>query len=1351
MPTKIYIFLIVFCLPLLFFTGSKAQSLYTIKHLSIKDGLSNNYVKDITQDGQGCIWIATESGLNRFDGHSFTTYTTNNSALLSNELGTALLYDQEENKLWIGTQRNGISILDCSTHQFENFTMENGLVTNDITHLAAASDGGIWITHYHLGVEHYNKKTGKLTFFSTQTGEEPEKPNWIAVEDENGHLLVGHVHDGLSIIDLKTKTMRNLRHDPTNPKSLPGNDVQTIYIDQQKNIWVGTNRGLAFFNPKTEEFICFKHEPERPGSLIANNIYAIREMNDGTLWITSDIGGISILDLCDILFMNPETVNFRNLYATSDDYGLSSGNIKSLMQDSFGNIWIGNYGSGLDFISHTQPLFQTLFYAMKENGITKNKPVWGVFADTENQVWVGSENEITVFKEQKVINTVDFISCLSKPYSHVPAINMDRQGTVWLGLYDEGIWTFNPHNRQFSQIYNLASKFLRLYEETTGKMWIGTEFGLFSYNQGVVQKEDSINNQLPDVIIHSILRDKQGKLWVGTFGRGLCIFDTNNRRIVHLEVSSGFCSNAINHLYMDSEGSVWAATRNGLCHFKDTNHPERFELYDNRQGLKNVHVHAIQEDKAGNIWVSTNDGISFLNKNKQRFNNYDYRDGIPMEHFIAGSTCSTSNGLIYFGSLGGVCCFDPENFTGNRQVAPVQIIECKGFNKQIEDRKEEFLIALKNGTVTLPYHQNSFRILFSVPDYTQNSQVEYAYMIEGLENVWYNTQGENQVTFRNISPGKYMFKVKARLRNHDWDEANAVSMTIHIRPPFWLSWYAKLLYIIFLGLGIFSFLRFYKDKLHLKSSLELERKERQSKQELNDERLRFYTNITHELRTPLTLILGPLEDLQDDQNVPADYNRKINIIHNSALRLLNLINQIMEFRKTETQNRKLAISRDNLSRLVTEIGLSYKEMNRNDKVKFHINIEVKDAILYFDTDIITTVLNNLLSNAVKYTPEGEIRLTLRSVHENGQEFAEIEVADTGYGIDAEALPYIFDRYYQAKGKHQASGTGIGLALVKSLANLHEGVIRVESKAGEGTTFRFLILKENTYPNALRKDNVCDIVETPQLGISTGDENKEDADTRPLLLIVEDNDDIRHYITTYLTSSYKIITASEGKEGLDAALKYIPNIIVSDIMMPVMDGIELCRAIKEDIRTSHIPVILLTAKDTIRDKEDGYESGADSYLTKPFSAKLLQSRINNLLESRRKLAQQIAANTKSPVPDKSHEPVKISKLDEQFLAKLTSLIEENLNMEQLDIPFLTEKLNMSQSTFYRKVKGLTGMSANEFIRKTRLKNSLQLLMTGSYNISEAAYRTGFNHLGYFRECFREEFGMSPSEYLRKQTI
>lgn len=1343
MQKHIYL-LYLFCL-LLFATSSIAQP-YTLRHLGIEDGLSNNYVTKIAQDEQGCIWIATEAGLNRFNGKDFTIYNTNNSAINGNALNT-LLYDKEENKLWVGS-KTGVSIMNCTTLQFESTTFLDTInMNNNITSLSFAADSGIWIANHYHKIIHYSKKNGKVKTLSNENINGFPHSLLSVFDNKKGQLYVGHATEGMSIIDLKSNSLKHYQNNPHDPKSLPGGSVYCICIDHLENIWVGTNQGLALFNPVTEDFQVFRYEPGNPYSLISNHIYDIKEMQDNRLWIASDIGGISILDLRNITFMNPENVKFQNITVTYDKHGLSSGNIRSIFQDLSGNIWIGNYSNGIDFISHTQPTFHTLPYTTEKGQIIKYKSVWGVHADKQQRIWLGSENEVALFKDGKLQKKFNLTAHLSRTYAQVFAI-LSQEDNLFLGLYDDGLLKLDTRSNHIERI-DLDQDNVdvsTLYEDTNGKIWIGTEYGVYSYEKGTVHREREINDKIWNISVYSILHDRQGKLWLGTYGAGIFIFDRNLKEIAHLTVGNGLCSNVINQLCIDSKGGIWIATRSGISYIKNTQKLESLETYTYEQGLEDTYVHALQEDATGNIWLSTDKGISLWNKQKQKFENYDYRDGVPLGSFIDGSSCYSQDGTLYFGSLNGVCYFNPRDISKEIQVPPVKIIECKGINYQIENQNDETLILSNDGNIELPYNQNSFRITFMVPDYSQSQLVEYAYRIDGLGDTWTNTQGDNQVTFRNLSPGEYIFKVKARLRNQEWDDNHVASLIVHITPPLWLTWYAKIFYTLLVLSGVYIWFRFYQRKLMLENSLELERKKSLNEQELNNERLRFYTNITHELRTPLTLILGPLEDLINDPDLSTYYSKKVQVIHSSAIRLLNLINQILEFRKTETQNRKLTVAKGDLGSLVTEIGLRYKELNRNEKVKFHIQVQPKETKLYFDADIISTILNNLLSNAIKYTPEGEISLMMHPVVDGENRYMEIVVKDTGYGIDTDALPHIFDRYYQAKGKHQASGTGIGLALVKSLADLHESILSVESEVGKGTTFTFRLLTENSYPDALHKEEKETIVREE---IDKIKEEREDTDIRPMILVVEDNDDIREYITTSFSNDYRILSANNGKEGLEQAQHHIPDIIISDIMMPVMDGIELCKLIKEDIRISHIPVILLTAKDSIQDKEEGYESGADSYLTKPFSAKLLHSRVHNLLESRKKLALLITNRTKELKPEQSQESMKLSRLDEEFLNRFTAIVEENIDTPQLDMPFMIGKMNMSHSTLYRKVKGLTGISGNEFIRKIRLKNSLRLLMEEGLNISEAAYASGFNDLGYFRACFKEEYGMAPSEYIKQK--
>ncbi len=1327
---------------LLYCTYSIAQS-YFFKNLSKIDGLSNNYVSDIVQDRQGFIWIATEAGLNRFDGQKFTVFNTLNSNLHNNAINT-LLYDEAENQLWIGTRAN-LSILNCSTLEFENYKEFDSIPLINIVHLSHGTEGRIWITNRERGVICYNKKDKQATLYSNLSIEGLPSSNICSYEDGNSNLYIGHNQYGLSVVNLSTCTIENFYHDPQNPKSLPGNKVQTIKYDSKGNIWIGTNRGLALFNPRKGEFITFRHKQGDPSSLIGNNICGIKEINNGSLWILADIEGISILDLYDLNYAHPESVKFSNLTPADDLYSITPGNIRSLLQDSFGNIWIGNSRNGLDFIAHTPPAFHTLPYTCFQGKEFRNKSVWGIYVDSKQQIWVGGEDEIALFQNNQLKQTFDIKTYKGNHPAPIYSIKEDVHGNILFGTKEAGLIRYNAQTQKLEYIDSSPDnlEITTFFEDRNGEIWFGSQYGVYTYANGKVEQQSIINNQLNTRSVYGIYRDKQDKLWVGVFGGGVFIFDSKDKLITQLHLGNGFISDAISCLGGDSQGGLWIASRNaGIAYIPDTNSPEKFVHYGIAQGMNDLYVRAIQEDQSGNLWFSTNNGISVLNRERQTVFNYDYHDGIPIGIFADGSASTAPDGTIYFGSLNGVCYFNPESVTREQKIAPIQIVECEVFNTRVANSEEDFIVPFMKGNIDLKYYQNSFRISFSVPDYTQNQQVEYSYMIEGLQDIWLNTAGESQVTFRNIPPGKYTFKVKARLKNQGWDESHIASTKIQIHPPVWFAWYAKALYILMACLVVYTIVRTYKHRLMLKGTLEVERRNNQNERELNQERMRFYTNIAHELRTPLTLILGPLEDLTKDKKFPSPYMSKVGNIYASAVQLLNLINQLLEFRKTETQNRKLTVAKGNISNLITETGLRYMELNQNPELEFRIHMETERVNLYFDTEIVTMILNNLLSNAVKYTPKGEISLTLSTVYEGEAEYTAIKVSDTGYGIAPEALPHVFDRYYQAKSKYQASGTGIGLSIVKSLADLHEGLVRVESELGQGTTFTFCLPTQNTYTTLLQEQ------EEEIHSLISQDVREQEEDTVSdslLILVIEDNRQIREYITSSLAEEYTVITAENGKEGLQQAQEKIPNIIISDIMMPEMDGIRFCRLVKEDIRTSHIPVILLTAKDSIYDKEKGYESGADSYITKPFSVSLLQRRIQNLLDNRRRLAKQMMSGSQEI---NMSDRTLINSLDEQFLSKITILIQENIDKVQLDVPFLGEKTNLSYSTFYRKIKALTGLSPNEFIRKVRLKKSTELLLAGPYNISEVTYMTGFNDIPYFRRCFKEEFGMTPSEYIKK---
>ena len=1322
------------------------------KNLGLKEGLSNGFVNDMIIDGQGFIWAATESGLTRIAGTKCTIFKNNNSNI-DNDGIVGLYYNKESNSIWILFKNGHIDVFDCKTQLFIHFTQK--IPKKSVADIKGAADGGIWIAYYDGTIQHYTPKNQKFSTISNKRL--PNIKNGIRsiTDDGNDHLYIGLRIEGLYVYNLRTQKTKYFRHNPNDPQSLPGDNVRSICIDHAKNIWVGTNLGLGLLDPFTGKFKVFKHIANNPASLAGDNIHQIIEMNDRTLWIASDIGGISVLDLN--LYKNPLTEELKFSQITKENSGLSSNNNRRIIQDSFGNIWIANYSMGIDFIAKSAASINTLQYMGKAL-----EEVTGLYCDHQGNLWIGQDNLMSLYQNGKLMQTWNFSSYLSNSSSSIYVFEEDKKGNIWCGTSDNGVLKFNPHTHSFTRInYAQNLDVHALCENAQGKMWVGTEAGIFSVENDKINKEQELNRQMGKnpTIIYSIKEDNYGQIWIGTLDRGVFVFSKQMKLIVHLTEKNLLATNSINHIIKDADGGIWMATMRGLAYVQNPLQPGAIKNYNERYGIKDSHIRAISQDKQGNIWVSMFSGIACLNIHKQRFYNYDYESGIPTSNFVEASAVTTPDGTIYFGSPGGICFFNPQQLTEPKAVSPIQIINCERVGK-LSDQFASRLISPNNeGIICLSHDDNTFKINFTIKDFSQEGNVEYSYMMKGLDDQWYETEGDNEVTFRNLKPGDYTFIIRAKLKNQDWEDASTAEMKVVVNPPLWLTWWAKLCYVLLI-MGILGyFFRSYQKQLLLRNSLVQEKWESKQRQQVNEERLRFFTNITHELRTPLTLILGPLEDLMEDKEIAERVHHKIGCIHASAERLLNLINDILEFRKTQTQNRKLTVAKANLGAFVREIGVRFKDLNQNSRLNIRLNIKTGVPELYFDSEVINTVINNLMSNAIKYTPEGSITLSLTMPEDNT---VAIAVEDTGYGIDKDALPHICDRYYQENGNHQASGTGIGLALVKSLATLHQAELTVESEKGRGSKFTFSLKADRTYPEALHKDDNQDLAtaENAEENETTSKEPTEDI--RPLLLIVEDNADIRLYIEESLHEDYRIIQACNGREGMEQAFSKVPDIIVSDIMMPEMDGIKMTHILKEDIRTSHIPIILLTAKTSINDQEEGYDSGADSYLTKPFSAKLLHSRIRNILSGRRRLADYIVQKNISQFETSADEQqtsqkateekedamtCQISNLDKKFLEKLNKLIENHISTDDLDMAFMTDKMAMSHSTFYRKVKALTGMSANEYIKKAKLRHSMTLLKKGEYSIAEVAILAGFNNLGNFRESFKREFGKSPSEILK----
>lgn len=1202
---------------------------------------------------------------------------------LNSNMVNALWYDRGKGQLWIGTKGSGVCVMDISTGQIRTIG-KTCRQANNIMNITGLEDGRVCLVSQTSMLCWSNDS---LRVVIPQAHHGFYRCVFNAGDDI---LLFGHYFGGVSMMNMKTGNTKRLA---VANSSINQQTVVGFVKDVDGRYWIATDSELWHYTAETNR-LC-KYE-----GLKASDIFDMAYIDKSEIWLSSRSG---------VWIVRPSDWSLRRL-PNLRQHGSPTHNVSAIYQDDYGNVWLGSMGNGIDFFSHETSNFLRLC----------NLSVWGIYQD-EDGVWAGTTDRLLCFRDTSLVREIQ-LARKGWEGSFALSINADDRGFLMVA-YLGHLLQIDKRSGEVKEIMSERGNpisALTFYRDKEGTLWITTRDGIYSMRQGKLYKEAKLNQALTRQSVHGIRRDLQGKFWIATYENGIYIFDSQKHLLHNLTKQNGFLSNSIQHLHEGLHGDIWLSTPDGMGYIPDTRYPDRYKKYGFEQGLYDCYIRAIQEDKNGNVWVSTNNGISLLRQHDSCFVNYNKYDGIPTTNFTGGAV--ESGGNLFFTSLDGLCYFSPSSLMEKRELSDINILSQEDIGN------------------------HSIRIVFGLSDYAQSRQAEYAYIVEGLDRQWTVLKG-NEVSFRNLPPGKYKVALRARLKGQGWDEGCKTSTEFYIPPPLWQRWWAYLMYILLLlGMGWLYFRR-YKHRLKLESDLELERQKNIDEQERHLERLQFFTNITHELRTPLTLILGPLEELKNEHSLPEKVKKRISMIYRSSEQLMNLISQLLEFRKTETHNRQLIVSRQDLRQTVLKVGQGFSGLNTNSKLRYVVHPGDTPHILYYDENVLTIIFNNLMSNAAKYTPEGEIEISLTGDSQR----AWVSIRDTGYGIPSNALPHIFDRYYQAKGNYQASGTGIGLALVKSLCVLHEIDLEVDSHEGQGSVFTLTLYKDKTYPTSLHKE----ADDTKQLEEHHSDDTVDTDNQRPVVLVVEDNVEIRHFISSSLSDSYQVIRASDGKRGCEKALQHIPDLIVTDIMMPVMDGTQLCLKLKQDVRTSHIPVIMLTAKDTKADQQEGYEMGADSYLTKPFSISMLRSRITNLLEARRRMTAywggKTGATEEMAVADTPSDPTMengLSQLDRKFLADITEYIEQHISDTGITMAAVGESVNMSHSTLYRKIKALTGLSGNEFIRKVRLRHSLYLMIQEHRNVSEAAYESGFSSLPYFRNCFKDVYGMSPSEYLKQ---
>ncbi len=1319
-----------------------------IQRINIGQGLPNATIADMDQDSKGFLWFATKQGLCRFDGNRFISYTTANSGISGNELNM-LLIDSIRSKIWIATERDGLSLFDSGSRTFQSFKHDPddmfSISSDEITDLDLDQNGGIWIANYSAGIDYLNPSLREFSHFNQDNVKGMPKDHiWSICSDRRNLLYVGHLKSGLTVLSVSSKTAKNFRRNNRNNFSIPSNEVICIFIDPQKNVWIGTREGLALFNPETETFRTFKHIPTDEFSLLSDQIYDIDCRNGEELWLACRMGGISILNLKQDIHNPHAKIIFENLRAGDKDSRVSSIHISSVKNDSYGNIWVGFEGDGLNFIPHETIPFKTWQHTPSKDfqfSLRGYVPV-SLCLQSGRDIWVGEDaagvdffsNGIKVPEKTGAINRI-------LGNTLVQSIFKDSQGVIWFGTFLKGILCYDPHTGNLKQLNpepSLPIHVRCMYEDSGGTIWIGTHHGVYLYDpiSKTFDKPDSVNAAIQDNILRNITGDQAGNIYIATFGKGLSQFSPERELIAFQDIRKGFPSNAVNTLYCDFKGDMWAGTRKGLVHFQAVDgkiNLNQYKVYNEQNGLSDACIRSIEEDNYGNLWMGTNSGLSNFQRAENIFYNYTTKDGLPGGEFQDNASVVDASGCLYFVSRHGVTYFNPHDFYQDIPLPEAIITEVSLLGRQNELQEQNIPLPERNREIKLTNDQNTLNISFGIPDFAFANRIEFAYRLEGLDKEWYNCK-EQHVIFRNLPPGNYSFHLKYRFKGKEWITLSE-QLNIRVLHPWWLTGWAKLSYsIVFIFIALIVF-HIYKRRQQLENHLFIEKENHKKDQEIHNERMIFFTNIAHELRTPLTLILGPLEDLMRTESNSSSKFARISMIYRNASRLRELTNQILEFRKTETQNRKLCVQFNSLETIVRESVLHFSESNNNKRLQITHEFRTEDMLCWHDREIISIILNNLLSNAIKYTEQGKIILSVHEESSEGVDYIILTVSDTGEGIPEKELPHIFNRYYQIRKEQQNSGTGIGLALVKNLADLHQALITVQSKAHSGASFSLWLRKGYDYPETEHISPLRSMEKEFPAEIQEPDNQK------PSLLIIEDHAEIREYIKESLEDEYQLSMASNGKEGVEKAFSLIPDLIISDILMPELNGIELSKILKNDINTSHIPIILLTAKDSSEEKSEGYEAGADSYLTKPFNSVLLKSRISNILHTRLKLMDMWKKQSPFPLFDKKG----LNQLDEIFLESLTKIIHEQIDSTEIDITFIGRKLNMSYSTLYRKTKMLTGLTINAFILRVKMYRAAELLKTKQFSVFEVMYHVGMNTPAYFRKCFKDTFGCLPSEY------
>lgn len=1358
------IYIIILFLVPISLKAKKQLPTLKFKHISTQDGLLSNEVNRIYQDKDGFIWFATNSGLCQYDGYSIRTYKSNlyTPDILNNNT-IYCLQEDDKHQIWIGTY-NGLNVLNKTTGSIQKIVNED-FQDKVVNNLLITSTGNIL-----LGTENgvYTYLPDEKRFMYYVSRDLLQGSVKALIEDSRKNIWIGTWSNGLYRYD---PFADQLFHYPSFNEE---NAAYSIYEDTRQRLWVGTwKNGLFLFeNPYDVNDLkirSFSYDRNNPHSISDNYVYDINEdLNTGTIWCGTR-GGLSIL-------VDEEKGIFQNFKPDESLNSLSYNVVTSVMRDQAGLMWLSLNGGGVNAVITRTSEFGLDRLEKVSHEFIRNPSVRSVLVARSGLVWIGLGN-LGFLIHNRITGEYSY-NMESADFGfmgRIPTVNTIYQSPttnkIWIGTYDWGIVSYDDTKEPGKRAYLLDRNntswlanpcVFAVYEDSRRNTWFGTRNGLCYLSPEKVGY--NLNSILIDSVPLSsysfvtIIEDELNRLWAGTNNGGILRLsgDPKNPEAVtfrkYTPENRKLNSVNVSCLFIDKQKRLWAGTDGGGLNLYDEEKDE-FVPVSQLMKLPTDVISSIQEDSKENLWLGTNIGLLRLHipekMSEATYRLYTTSDGLQDNIFSNNAAFTDINGEMFFGGHHGYNYFFPDRMSDDESYPPVIITDIKIFNQSwnLLDTHERTSISENapgfTDKITLNYKKNNFNIEYAALGYSNPMQIKYAYKLEGYDDDWqYRDATRRFAYYNNLEPGNYTFHLKATNTNGAWNET-AKTMHITILPPPWKTWWAYLIYsILFLALlyGIYYFIRY---RMRLTNAMNMAAQTKA--EEINHSKLQFFTNVTHELLTPLTIISASLDELRMQAPENETHYRTMT---NNVNRLIRLLQQILEFRKAETGNLKLKVSKGDLALFIKNSVESFRPLIKKKKLDLIWMCNPESVPAYFDTDKIDKILYNLLSNATKYNEQGGeviVKLELNA----GSDFAVMSVKDNGKGLSSEAIDNLFKRFYEGDyRKFKTIGTGIGLSLTKDLVELHRGSIKVASEPDKGTCFQVSIPVNR---EAYREDEIDDSLAAPvgQIELFYSDQNNEEATACTsgngklyTLLLIEDNEDILHLLVRLLKPDYNLITAANGNEGFVYMKQEHIDLVVSDIMMPEIDGIEFCKQIKNNLETSHIPILLLTAKNQEEDRVLAYESGADGFITKPFSLNVLQARINNLLKAKERNTRDF----KKQLVFEANE-LNYTSLDESFLQKAIDLIHENLNNADFDQQQFLEAIGTSKSTLHRKIKSLTGLNTSAFIRNIRLKAACRLMESKqSIRISELAYAVGFNDPKYFSVCFKKEFGMQPSEYL-----